>query len=32
MEEFSAESLKLKPEHLKNLKPVEKPIARKRQT
>ena len=32
MEEFSAESLKLKPEHLKNLRPVEKPIVRKRQT
>jgi hypothetical protein len=31
MEEFSAESLKLKPEHLKNLRPVEKPVARKRQ-
>ena len=31
MEEFSAESLKLKPEHLKNLRPVEKPIVRKRQ-
>src|ERR1700722_3809171 len=32
MEEFSAESLKLKPEHLKSLRPVEKPVARKRQT
>jgi hypothetical protein len=32
MEEFDAESLKLKPEHLKNLRPVEKPVARKRQT
>lgn len=31
MEEFSAESLKLKPEHLKDLRPVEKPVARKRQ-
>jgi hypothetical protein len=31
MEEFSAESLKLKPEHLKNLRPVEKSVARKRQ-
>jgi hypothetical protein len=31
MEEFSAESHKLKPEHLKNLRPVEKPVVRKRQ-
>ena len=32
MEEFDAENLKLNPEYLKPVKPVEKPVVRKRQT